>query len=125
VKIDSLDHLVLTVHDIPRTVRFYERLGMEHVEFGEDRHALAFGRQRIHLHQAGDELEPSAAAPTPGSGDLCFLTSTPVDRAVTDLLEAGIELVEWPTEKSGAAGALISVYVRDPDGNLVEISNVR
>jgi catechol 2,3-dioxygenase-like lactoylglutathione lyase family enzyme len=125
VKIDSLDHLVLTVRDIPRSVRFYERLGMEHLEFGEDRHALAFGRQRIHLHETGRELDPTAAVPTAGSADLCFLTSTPVDRVVTELLEAGIELIEWPTEKAGAAGALISVYVRDPDGNLLEISNVR
>jgi catechol 2,3-dioxygenase-like lactoylglutathione lyase family enzyme len=125
VKIDSLDHLVLTVRDIPRSVRFYERLGMEHLEFGEDRHALAFGRQRIHLHETGRELDPTAAVPTAGSADLCFLTSTPVDRVVTELLQAGIELIEWPTGKGGAAGALLSVYVRDPDGNLLEISNVR
>jgi catechol 2,3-dioxygenase-like lactoylglutathione lyase family enzyme len=114
LKIESLDHLVLTVRDLDATVAFYERLGMRHVEFGPDRHALAFGAQKLNLHVAGRELEPKAAVPTPGSADLCFL----VDR----LNPAGLDVIEGPVERTGATGTIRSVYVRDPDGNLVELS---
>jgi catechol 2,3-dioxygenase-like lactoylglutathione lyase family enzyme len=114
MRIRSLDHLVLTVRDLDATIAFYERLGMRHVVFAPDRHALEFGSQRLHLHVAGHEFEPKAARPTPGSADLCFL--------VDELDAAGLDLIEGPVERAGAAGRIRSVYVRDPDGNLVELS---
>jgi catechol 2,3-dioxygenase-like lactoylglutathione lyase family enzyme len=110
----SIDHLVLTVRDLEATIAFYERLGMRHVLFGEGRHALAFGSQKLNLHVAGRELEPKAAHATPGSADLCFL--------VEHLSTAGLDVVEGPVERTGATGRILSVYVRDPDGNLVELS---
>jgi len=114
VKVESLDHLVLTVRDLDATVAFYERLGMTHVTFGDGRHALAFGSQKLNLHIAGHELEPKAARPAPGSADLCFLV---------DVLDpVGLDVVEGPVERTGATGTILSVYVRDPDGNLVELS---
>lgn len=112
--IRSLDHLVLTVRDLEASIAFYGRLGMRHEEFAPGRHALRFGTQKLNLHVAEHELEPHAAHPTPGSADLCFL----VDHLDLDELE--IEL--GPVEREGAAGRLRSVYVRDPDGNLVELS---
>ena len=114
MKVESLDHLVLTVRDLDASVAFYERLGMRHVVFGEGRHALAFGNQKINLHLAGFEFEPKATAATPGSADLCFL--------VDELETACLEIVEGPVERSGATGRIRSIYVRDPDGNLVELS---
>jgi catechol 2,3-dioxygenase-like lactoylglutathione lyase family enzyme len=113
-RIASLDHLVLTVHDLDATVAFYERLGMRHVVFDGDRHALQFGSQKFNLHLVGHELEPKAARPTAGSADLCFL--------VDDLDVEGLDVVEGPVERTGATGPLLSIYVRDPDGNLVELS---
>jgi catechol 2,3-dioxygenase-like lactoylglutathione lyase family enzyme len=125
VRIESLDHLVLTVRDVEATIDFYAHmLGASRVSFGEGRLAVAFGVQRIHLHPAGAELEPKAAQPTPGSADLCFLTPTPMEQVVGELHSEHVQVVEGPVERQGAAGTLLSVYVRDPDGNLVEISNV-
>jgi catechol 2,3-dioxygenase-like lactoylglutathione lyase family enzyme len=124
MEISSLDHLVLTVADIDATVAFYETaLGMEAVTFGEGRRALAFGAQKINLHAAGREFEPKAARPTPGSGDLCFLTETPLDAVIAHLAACGVAIVEGPVARTGARGSIRSVYVRDPDGNLVEIAN--
>jgi catechol 2,3-dioxygenase-like lactoylglutathione lyase family enzyme len=118
-----LDHLVLTVADIDRTVAFYERaLGMEAVTFGAGRRALRFGDSKINLHQAGAEFEPKAARPTPGSADLCFVSADPLPEVVARLGGLGVEIVEGPVERSGALGPIDSVYVRDPDGNLIEIS---
>jgi catechol 2,3-dioxygenase-like lactoylglutathione lyase family enzyme len=114
VKVTSLDHLVLTVRDLDATVAFYTRLGMRHVEFAPGRHALAFGSQKLNVHVAGREHEPKAAAPTPGSADLCFL--------VDHLDPTDLDVIEGPVERTGAAGTIRSVYVRDPDGNLVELS---
>ena len=114
MKIESLDHLVLTVRDLDATIAFYERLGMRHVVFDGGRHALTFGSQKINLHLAGHEFEPKASRPTPGSADLCFL--------VDALDSAGLDVVEGPVERTGAVGALRSVYVRDPDENLIELS---
>ena len=125
MRIEGLDHLVLTVADIDRTRDFYERaLGMEPVVFGEGRHALAFGAQKINLHEAGREFEPKAAAPTPGSADLCFLTNVPVAEVVEHLEANGIEIVEGPVRRTGATGPITSVYFRDPDGNLLEVSGL-
>jgi catechol 2,3-dioxygenase-like lactoylglutathione lyase family enzyme len=114
MRVESVDHLVLTVADLEASIAFYERLGMRHVEFAPGRHALAFGTQKLNLHVAGHEFEPKAARPTPGSADVCFL----VDELDTD----GLEVIEGPVERAGATGTIRSVYVRDPDGNLVELS---
>jgi catechol 2,3-dioxygenase-like lactoylglutathione lyase family enzyme len=114
MRIESIDHLVLTVRNLDATIAFYERLGMRHVVFGEGRHALVFGSQKLNLHPAEGRIEPRAAVATPGSADLCFL--------VDELDPAGLEVVEGPVERDGARGPIRSIYVRDPDGNLVELS---
>lgn len=123
MKVDSLDHLVLTVADIERACVFYEAvLGMEHVE-AEGRHALRFGAQKINLHQTDHTFEPKARHPLAGSADLCFLTATPIPEVLIHLARCDVPLVEGPVTRTGATGPLLSVYVRDHDGNLVEISN--
>lgn len=123
MRIDRLDHLVLTVADMDATVGFYVRvLGMEEVTFGEGRRALAFGRSKINLHQAGREYEPKAARPTPGSADLCLITETPLELVVAELSEHGVPIEEGPVTRTGATGPILSVYLRDPDDNLIEIS---
>jgi catechol 2,3-dioxygenase-like lactoylglutathione lyase family enzyme len=126
--IDSLDHLVLTVRDIDVTVAFYVRvLGMIETRFtakdGSRRIALGFGQQKINLHQAGREFEPKAAAPQPGSADLCFLTAKPLADVIAHLQAQDVAILEGPVPRTGATGPILSVYIRDPDGNLVEISN--
>jgi catechol 2,3-dioxygenase-like lactoylglutathione lyase family enzyme len=121
--IARLDHLVLTVADVERTVRFYaEVLGMEPVTFGDGRRALRFGDAKINLHAAGGEFQPAAARPTPGSADLCFLADRPLAEVLRRLEAAGVAVEEGPVARSGATGPLESVYLRDPDGNLVEVS---
>lgn len=123
--VELLDHLVLTVADVETTCRFYETaLGMRRIEFAPGRWALHYGASKINLHQAGHEFTPYAARPTPGSGDLCFLTATPVAEIAKGLAEIGITVEEGPVARTGAAGELLSVYLRDPDGNLIEIANV-
>ena len=123
MRIEVLDHLVLTVADIGRTRDFYERvLGMEPVVFGEGRHTLAFGAQKINLHEAGQEFEPKASVPTPGSADLCFLTNASVAEVVEHLEANSVEIIEGPVRRTGATGPIMSVYFRDPDGNLLEVS---
>ena len=122
--IDRLDHVVLTVRDITATCDFYSRvLGMEVRSFASGRTALHFGDQKINLHQSGREFEPKAECPTPGSGDLCFTTAVPMDRVVARLRKAHVEIIEGPVERAGARATLLSVYFRDPDGNLIEVSN--
>ena len=123
----SLDHLVLTVGDIARSLEFYrDVLGMEPLSFeaadGSVRHALRFGGQKINLHQAGAEFAPHAAAPAPGTADLCFLTEAPLGRWQAHLAARGVAVEEGPVARSGATGPIRSLYVRDPDGNLIEIS---
>lgn len=121
--IASLDHLVLTVKDIDATVTFYcDGLGMERMVFGEGRSALAFGSQKINLHRAGHEFEPKSARPTPGSGDLCFLLDVSLESAQERLRAAGIAIEEGPVMRTGATGPILSLYLRDPDGNLIELS---
>jgi len=122
--IDRIDHVVLTAHDVDRTIEFYSRvLGMEPVSFAGGRRGLAFGRQKINLHQAGREFEPKALTPTPGSLDLCFITETPLEEVIAHLKAERVAIAQGPVEKTGALGAIVSVYFRDPDGNLVEVSN--
>ena len=124
MRIDSLDHLVLTVADVEATCAFYQRvLGMELVTFAGGRKALGFGRQKINLHLRGREFEPKAERPTPGSGDLCFLTSTPIGEVVAHLTAEGVAIVDGPVRRTGATGPILSVYFRDPDGNLIEVAN--
>ncbi|MFJ2673774.1 MULTISPECIES: VOC family protein [unclassified Streptomyces] len=124
MRVERLDHLVLTVADIEATVDFYTRvLGMEPVVFGGGRRALAFGQSKINLHRAGHEFEPKAARPTPGSADLCFVVADPLERVIAELAAQGVPVEEGPVERTGALGPFVSVYVRDPDGNLVELSH--
>lgn len=122
--IDRLDHLVLTVRDIATSCDFYGRvLGMNIVTFGNDRKALVFGKQKINLHEAGKEFEPKASRPTPGSADLCFITCVPLTSVMAHLEAHNIAIIEGPLPRTGATGAIISIYLRDPDNNLIEISN--
>lgn len=124
MQIDSLDHLVLTVADVEATCAFYQRvLGMQVVTFGAGRKALAFGAQKINLHQAGREFEPKAQRPTPGSADLCFLSSVPLPQVQAHLAACGVTVTEGPVQRTGAQGPILSVYFRDPDLNLIEVSN--
>jgi catechol 2,3-dioxygenase-like lactoylglutathione lyase family enzyme len=124
MKIDRIDHVVLTVKSLGATIDFYTRvLGMEVVTFGAGRKALAFGVQKINLHEAGREFEPKARVPAPGSADLCLITRVPLGRVTDHLRACGVEIVEGPGMRTGARGPIESVYIRDPDGNLIEISN--
>ena len=124
MKIDRLDHLVLTVKNIEQTCEFYSQmLGMEVIAFGENRRALSFGSQKINLHESGKEFEPKAQTPTPGSADLCFLTNTPLEDVIEHLHRHEVEIIEGPVKRTGAVGQILSVYFRDPDKNLIEVSN--
>jgi catechol 2,3-dioxygenase-like lactoylglutathione lyase family enzyme len=124
MKIDSIDHVVFTVKDINATCEFYSKvLGMETVTFGEGRKALAFGPQKINLQQLGRESTLIAEKPTPGSADICFVTSMSISEIIAHLNSCGVRLVGGPVERDGARGLMMSVYFRDPDLNLVEVSN--
>jgi catechol 2,3-dioxygenase-like lactoylglutathione lyase family enzyme len=124
MKISHLDHLVLTVADIEISCQFYQSaLNFEVITFGENRKALQFGHQKINLHQVGKEFEPKALRPTTGSADLCFIAETPLKDVIAHLHTLNIEIVEGPIERTGATGKILSIYLRDPDQNLIEISN--
>jgi catechol 2,3-dioxygenase-like lactoylglutathione lyase family enzyme len=124
MKIDSLDHLVLTVKDIDATASFYSKvLGMDIITFADDRKALFFGVQKINLHQHRKEFEPKALRPMPGSADLCFITSVPLAEVVLHLSSCNVAIIEGPVQRTGATGPILSVYFRDPDMNLIEVSN--
>jgi catechol 2,3-dioxygenase-like lactoylglutathione lyase family enzyme len=126
VKARALDHLVLTCRDVEATVAWYERvLGMEPIVFGEGRRALRFGHHKLNLHQAGEELSPHAAAPTPGSADLCFVVEGRIEAVALHLEELGVPIELGPVDRTGARGEMCSVYVRDPDENLVELAVYR
>jgi len=122
MRIRSLDHIVLTCADPEATVAFYVRVGMTREEFAEGRLALRFGDQKINLHQAGAEFQPHAATPLPGTADLCLLVDGSIEAVVEHLETVGIPIEEGPVDRTGAVGPLRSVYVRDPDGNLVEFA---
>jgi len=124
MQVHRIDHLVLTVADIERTVEFYRRvLGMQRIEFAGGRVALRCGDQKINLHQSGKEFEPKAHRVMPGSADLCLIVDTPVADAIDQLRAHGVEVIDGPVERSGARGPIVSAYFRDPDGNLLEVSN--
>jgi len=121
--IEQLDHVVLTVANLDASIDFYtEVLSMDAVTFN-GRKGLRFGDQKINLHQRGHEFNPKAAHPTPGSADLCFITLTPIEEVVEYLSALRVHVEEGPVERTGAVGKIRSVYIRDPDHNLVEISN--
>ena len=123
MKITALDHLVLTVANIEKSIAFYSQvLGMEEITFGEGRKALLFGRQKINLHQRGAEVLPNAQNAACGTADLCLLTDTPLPQVLTELQQHGIEPISGVVPRTGAVGAIESVYLRDPVGNLLEIS---
>lgn len=124
-RLESLDHLVLTVADLAATIAFYTRgLGCTEVDYGAGRKALRFGDQKINLHPQGGEFKPNAAHAVPGSADLCFLSSTPVADWMAHLAREGIAVELPPSRRVGATGTLLSIYLRDPDHNLIEISNL-
>jgi len=121
--LERLDHLVLTVRDVEATSAFYARvLGMTSIVFGSGRKALRFGQQKINLHEAGREFEPKAARPTPGSADLCFLTRANLAGWIAHLRVCGVPILEGPVRRTGALDPIESRYLRDLDGNLVEIA---
>jgi catechol 2,3-dioxygenase-like lactoylglutathione lyase family enzyme len=122
VRIARLDHFVLTVADPDATVAFYERLGMRREVFDGDRIGLRFGEQKINLHQAGRTIQPHARRPTPGSTDVCLLVEGSLDEVERELERAGVSFELGPVPRTGATGPLRSLYLRDPDGNLVELS---
>ncbi len=124
MKITQLDHLVLTVKDIDITCAFYHSvLGMEIITFGKDRKALKFGKQKFNLHQAGHEFEPKARNPLAGAIDLCLISETPLETIIKELKSHNVFIEEGPIERTGATGDINSVYIRDPDKNLIEIAN--
>lgn len=115
---------MLTVESMESTVKFYTQvLGMEEMIFGQGRKALSFGNQKFNLHQRGKEFEPKAANPTPGSIDICFVTDTPILSVIAHLKSLEVEVEEGPVQRTGAQGPIMSVYFRDPDRNLIEVSN--
>jgi catechol 2,3-dioxygenase-like lactoylglutathione lyase family enzyme len=123
MNIDRIDHVVMTVRDLDATCDFYTRvLGMRVDTFAGGRKALAFGRQKINLHVAGREFEPKAAHPSPGSVDLCLITTGTLDEVIAQLAACGVPIIEGPVAKTGATGPIRSVYFRDPDANLIEVS---
>lgn len=123
IVIDRIDHVVLTVRDIAVTLDFYSRvLGMTPVEFG-GRRGLAFGRQKFNLHEAGNEFEPKAHLAKPGTIDICLITTTPIDAVIAHLTRENVPILSGPVMRTGAIGQIRSVYFRDPDQNLVEVSN--
>ncbi|HSP20921.1 MAG TPA: VOC family protein [Planococcus sp. (in: firmicutes)] len=124
--INRLDHLVLTVRNIQQTCDFYRNvLGMEVRAFGEGRKALHFGNQKINLHEAGSEFDPKARFPLPGSADLCFISDELLEELHERLEQCGVAVEEGPVSRTGASGPIQSLYIRDPDGNLIELSNYR
>ena len=121
--IDHLDHIVLTTARTGECIDFYTRvLGMKLERFGQGRLALKFGGQKINLHEKGKEFEPKATLAAPGTLDICFIASVPLKDVIAHLAARNVPIIEGPVAKTGAQGPILSVYVRDPDGNLVEIS---
>lgn len=124
MQVDRIDHLVLTVKNIETSVNFYQSvMGMKKSIFGQGRVALSFGHQKINLHLLGHELEPKAQHVNTGNADLCFIITTPLEKAIKHLENCEVPIIEGPVNRTGATGNILSAYFRDPDGNLIEISN--
>lgn len=124
IRISRFDHLAVTVADMTRSIDFYRRvLGAEEIVFGEGRRALKLGANKFNLHDATTAISPVAAAPTPGAIDICLISETPMPAILDHLAACGVAIVEGPVPRTGAAGPILSVYFRDPDGNLIEVSN--
>ena len=124
MRVDRIDHLVLTVASIEATVEFYTRvLGMGVVTFGAGRTALTFGTSKINLHETGKEFEPKALHPTPGSADICLIVDDGIADVIAQLAVAGVPVEAGPVERTGATGPIVRCYLRDPDHNLIELSN--
>lgn len=124
MKLSHLDHFVITVASIDTTIAFYTNvLGMDLIEFGQGRKALTFGSQKINLHEVGKEFEPKAKTPKAGSADFCLIADTPLGKVIGHLKNHDVIIEEGPIARTGATGQINSVYFRDPDGNLIEVSN--
>lgn len=123
MNVESIDHVVLTVRDVEATCQFYAAtLGMEVITFADNRRALRFGQQKINLHQSGQEFEPKAKHPTVGAADLCFVTKIPLPQVIDHLQNCGVKVELGIVPRTGAVGLIHSIYFRDPDGNLLEVS---
>lgn len=122
MRLAGIDHFVLTVEDVEASCAFYDALGAEVVTFGDERKAVRFGDQKINLHPVDTDIDLVAAEPTPGGGDFCLVSETPIEAVERTLRERDVEIIAGPVERTGAVGSLTSVYVRDPDDNLVEIA---
>jgi catechol 2,3-dioxygenase-like lactoylglutathione lyase family enzyme len=121
--IDRIDHLVLTVRSLEATCRFYERvLGFRRIDVRGRPTGLAFGRQKINIHEVGDTFDPKAGVPTSGAGDFCLITLRPLDEVRAHIESCGVPIELGPVERDGAEGKMTSLYFRDPDRNLVEVS---
>ena len=125
IRIKNLDHLVITASNLQAIIDFYTKvLGMEHVAFGDNLHSVHFGDQKFNIHDASTNVSPKAKNIVPGSDDFCLISETSVSQVIQHLQDCGVTVEQGPVTRSGAAGVLQSVYFRDPDGNLVEVSNV-
>jgi catechol 2,3-dioxygenase-like lactoylglutathione lyase family enzyme len=123
MQIERIDHLVLTVNNVENSCAFYTKvLGMQEVTFQGGRKAVAFGNQKINFHEYGKEFDPKALCPSPGSADLCFITRDPIAQIMSHLDSCGVTIIEGPIERTGAMGPMTSIYIQDPDQNLIEIA---
>jgi len=124
ISLDRIDHIVLTVRDIDKTIVFFcDVLGMTEISFGDKRKALQFGHQKINLHPESNDINPKAKHPATGAMDICFITQSPIDNIIDDLLKLNINIELGPVQRQGAQGNMTSVYIRDPDDNLIEIAH--
>ena len=124
MKVERLDHLVLTVKNAETSCAFYSKvLGMQEVTFQGGRKAVAFGNQKINFHELDQEFNPRAKQPSPGSADLCFITRAAMAQIINHLEACGVNIIEGPIERTGAMGPMTSIYIRDPDQNLIEIAS--
>jgi catechol 2,3-dioxygenase-like lactoylglutathione lyase family enzyme len=123
MQIERIDHLVLTVQNVEASCTFYTKvLGMKAVAFQGGRKAVVFGNQKINFHESGQEFDPKASRPTPGSADLCLIANEPLTKIKSHLDNCGVIIIEGPVDRTGALGPMSSIYIRDPDQNLIEIA---
>ena len=123
MQIECIDHLVLTVQNIQASCDFYTKiLGMKAVAFKGGRQAVVFGNQKINFHESGKEFDPKALRPIPGSADICFVARDPLTKIISHLDDCDVKIIEGPVERTGAMGPMTSIYIRDPDQNLIEVA---